>query len=280
MARTVSECFGGRVTKENRYLFHVRGTCLGDFTIELDALLFRELKVRDYFKKLGAGDLAADLEELAAGVAETVVPWEVVSEPVPYPQLPEFDRLRLAIWKAGGERTGAFPLYAFGLHLNPEVPDTDTLTFLSFLRALILLHDYLAEAMEQDLTRALSPFVAPFPEDYAGMILTPEYSPDRDTSVRDYIRHNDRNRETRLASIIGPGAARVNSLHKQAVDRIGTEIKVAAREGNGVVQAIKGPGDHFLLGVQWHPEYLPQIRRQQRLFRALVEAATRFRTGA
>ena len=86
--------------------------------------------------------------------------------------------------------------------------------------------------------------------------------------------------ETRLASIIGPGAARVNSLHKQAVDRIGIGVEVAAREGNGVVQAIEGSGDHFLLGVQWHPEYLPQIRRQQRLFRALVEAATRFRTGA
>lgn len=202
MARTVAECFGGSVRKENRYLFHVRDTSLGDFAVELDALLFKELKVRDYFKKLGAGELAADLEELAAGVAETVVPWEVVSEPVPYPKLPEFDRLRFAAWKAGGEGTGASPLYAFGLHLNPEVPDTETSTLLSFLRSFILLYDYLAEAMNLDATRALSPFVDPFPEDYAEAILSPGYRPDRDTFIRDYISHNDRNRPLDLLPVL------------------------------------------------------------------------------
>ena len=33
------------------------------------------------------------------------------------------------------------------------------------------------------------------------------------------------------------------------------------------------PERPFVLGVQWHPEYLPQMPRQRAIFRALVKAA-------
>ena len=36
---------------------------------------------------------------------------------------------------------------------------------------------------------------------------------------------------------------------------------------------IEGTGEQFVLGVQWHPEYLPCLRSQRRLFAALVRAA-------
>jgi putative glutamine amidotransferase len=40
------------------------------------------------------------------------------------------------------------------------------------------------------------------------------------------------------------------------------------------VQAIEAESEErFWLGVQWHPEFLVMDRRQQGLFRALVEAA-------
>ena len=54
------------------------------------------------------------------------------------------------------------------------------------------------------------------------------------------------------------------------------ETTSTVREPNGVVQAIEAadPGAaRFLLGVQWHPEYLPQVPVQQQMFRALVAAA-------
>lgn len=79
--------------------------------------------------------------------------------------------------------------------------------------------------------------------------------------------------QTRLCQILGRGDLDVNSLHRQAVDRIGEGLLVAACEPNGVVQAIEDPARSFYIGVQWHPEYLPQLAVQQRLFRALVEVA-------
>lgn len=81
--------------------------------------------------------------------------------------------------------------------------------------------------------------------------------------------------ESRLHRILGCDSCRVNALHRQAIDRLGTGMTVVAREENGVIQAIEGtgPGFSWLIGVQWHPEYLPQRREQRALFAALVDAA-------
>jgi putative glutamine amidotransferase len=62
----------------------------------------------------------------------------------------------------------------------------------------------------------------------------------------------------------------VNSLHNQAVDRLGSDLIVSARDRAGVIQAIEHTDHPFLLGVQWHPEYLPSVRVQQRLFKQLL----------
>lgn len=85
---------------------------------------------------------------------------------------------------------------------------------------------------------------------------------------------------TLLADVLGTEPCRVNSLHRQAVERPADPLRVSARETNGVVQAVEHPDHPFLLGVQWHPEYLPQIRRQLRLFERLVTAARSGRAGS
>lgn len=76
-----------------------------------------------------------------------------------------------------------------------------------------------------------------------------------------------------LAEVLRTRACRVNALHRQAVDRLGEGVQIAACEATGVIQAIEHTDLPFLLGVQWHPEYLPQSRRQRRLFESLVAAA-------
>jgi hypothetical protein len=65
----------------------------------------------------------------------------------------------------------------------------------------------------------------------------------------------------------------VNALHAQAVERPRSGLRVAARDGKGLSQAIERVRDPFALGVQWHPEHLFYARRQRRIFRALVAAA-------
>ena len=76
---------------------------------------------------------------------------------------------------------------------------------------------------------------------------------------------------TLLKLILQTGSCRVNALHNQSINMVGTGLKVSAVEQNGVIQAIEGMNDQFLIGVQWHPEYLPHHARQRRLFSTLVE---------
>ncbi|WP_423822329.1 type 1 glutamine amidotransferase [Salinisphaera sp. SPP-AMP-43] len=78
-----------------------------------------------------------------------------------------------------------------------------------------------------------------------------------------------------LAEQLGAGRRlRVNSLHHQAIDRLGRDLCVAARDADGFVQAVECRRLR-LIGVQWHPEYLIYRRASRRLFRALVIAAHR-----
>ncbi len=79
--------------------------------------------------------------------------------------------------------------------------------------------------------------------------------------------------DSRLASILAVDRCMVNALHDQCVREAGSGVRISARERNGVTQAIELEGADFVIGVQWHPEYLPQSRLQQGLFRALVAAA-------
>lgn len=80
---------------------------------------------------------------------------------------------------------------------------------------------------------------------------------------------------SRLAQIIGTRHAQVNALHHQAIDRLGEGLDAVAREANGVLQGFEAAGDRWLIGVQWHPEYLPQRHDQCALFEALVQRAAR-----
>ncbi|NVO26151.1 gamma-glutamyl-gamma-aminobutyrate hydrolase family protein [Donghicola sp. C2-DW-16] len=82
---------------------------------------------------------------------------------------------------------------------------------------------------------------------------------------------------TRLSRIAGLQPMTVNSLHTQAVDRLGRGLRVAARDTGGMIQAIESVREPFALGVQWHPEHLIYARRQRRIFRSLVMAARAYR---
>ncbi|PLW81176.1 peptidase C26 [Kineobactrum sediminis] len=78
---------------------------------------------------------------------------------------------------------------------------------------------------------------------------------------------------TWLAEFMGTETAKINSLHNQAIAETGAGFTVAGRDLDGLVQAIEDQGYGFLIGVQWHPEFLIFMRRQRRLFQALVNAA-------
>lgn len=78
---------------------------------------------------------------------------------------------------------------------------------------------------------------------------------------------------SRLADILDCNECRVNALHEQSIKDLGGSVSVCASEPSGVVQAIEKCDEEFVIGVQWHPEYMPQSSRQQGLFRRLVTCA-------
>lgn len=71
---------------------------------------------------------------------------------------------------------------------------------------------------------------------------------------------------SRLSRILENGI-QVNSAHRQAVSEPGHGLVVAATAPDGVIEAVEGAGDAFLIGVQWHPELMEEAPA---LFRALV----------
>lgn len=78
--------------------------------------------------------------------------------------------------------------------------------------------------------------------------------------------------DSRLARIHERETLRVNSLHNQAIDRLGDRLNIVARDEYEVPQAIEDPDAHFAMGVQWHPEFLIYRRIHRRLFKAFLTA--------
>jgi putative glutamine amidotransferase len=68
----------------------------------------------------------------------------------------------------------------------------------------------------------------------------------------------------------GP-SIRTNSRHHQALKDIAAPLTVVARAPDGVVEAVelRRPEGQWLIGVQWHPEDMPEAG----LFQAFAEAA-------
>lgn len=81
--------------------------------------------------------------------------------------------------------------------------------------------------------------------------------------------------DSRLSRIFGKTELEVNSLHHQAVRRLGNNLRVVAKSPDGIVEATETTDpDRFLIGVQWHPEKLmPDDELQAKLLKAFVEAA-------
>jgi putative glutamine amidotransferase len=63
------------------------------------------------------------------------------------------------------------------------------------------------------------------------------------------------------------GSCQVNSLHHQAIKRLGRGLKVTAHSEDGLAEAVEAADDYpFLMAVQWHPEEMVNIPEQRGIF--------------
>lgn len=76
----------------------------------------------------------------------------------------------------------------------------------------------------------------------------PRYSPVHSVDVEE---------ESELIEILGNKRIFVNSIHHQAIDRLGRGLKIAAKSQDNIVEAVEMiNNDHNIIGIQWHPEIL------------------------
>jgi putative glutamine amidotransferase len=83
-----------------------------------------------------------------------------------------------------------------------------------------------------------------------------------------------------LQRLLDRRSCRVNSLHRQAIKRLGADLRVSAWDMAAVAQAVERTDGLFWVGVQWHPEYLPQRPEQRRLIGQIVDRARSAQSAA
>lgn len=199
----VREVYGGTARSVNRFLHKIEGTRHGAFGVELDSSIFKQERYLRLLDRIGIHLHELDTGELVESVLEraaaTVIPYEVVTPPIPLSELDSVEELREALRGRGAEGTDESLLYAFGLHFNVELPDLERGTILDLLKAYLLLEEWIAEESDIDLSRRVTPFIEEFPRAYRARVVDPEYRPDLHALMTDYLEANPtRNRSLDL----------------------------------------------------------------------------------
>ena len=116
-------------------------------------------------------------------------------------------------------------------------------------------------------------------EEFPGAIKHDYFPYGGQTFARDFLAHDVNVAEgTRLAQLVGAGPLRVNSMHHQGVRELGQGLVVTASAPDGLIEAIEGDGDRYLVAVQWHPEALTDHDARTRgLFTDFIGAGAEWR---
>ncbi len=189
----IRAALGGRIERKSQVDYVVHDTEVGRLELELD---FRLLK-----KAAEETEQIADLPEWLLGVStwtaellerivSQVVPWEIVTGPLPIEDLHRLEPLVVRLREAGALGTRHAPHFAFGVHLNPELPDLAADTLTRYLKAYLCLKDWLRERSHLDLLRLLSPYIKDFDSAYVRKVVAPSYQPSRATLIDDYLEWN------------------------------------------------------------------------------------------
>lgn len=207
-AELVAQLFGGQIIEVDEHRARIDGSTLGDFTIELDSSYAHP---DDNTLTTRLGDELKD--KLAGTIGDIVGLWmpnEIVAPPVAYDRLPELDRLIRLLEENRAEGTQASLFYGFGLQLNPEVGVLEAEHVLRHLQAYLIMSPWLREQIDVDVTRRALPFTDPFPDAYARTVLAPDYAPDLEGLIEDYVEANpSRNRELDLMPLFAEMAPEV-----------------------------------------------------------------------
>jgi hypothetical protein len=186
-AQALSVGLGGTMAEEDPHAFLVRGTCLGDLTVELDIRYAHPQRAygRTLPFRLGPRS-AAWLGSALSGI----VPHELVTAPMTLDRLPAVDQAIDVLRRAGATGRGTTRFGSLGLHFNVDPPDLSAETLTATLKAFLLLEPWLRHDTLRGGPYRLPFFPAPYPADYVSRVVAPDYQPDLATLAEDYLTAN------------------------------------------------------------------------------------------
>jgi hypothetical protein len=207
-AEALQQSLGGELESKSPFEAVLHGSSLGKLRIERDADILKSVKHRKWLEQLGVeftpGSIVHEIEANIDNASKQLVPCEVVTEPIPFDQLGQLETLITTLNLLGAEGTQDSLIYAFGLHINPSIPDNDAATLVKYVQAFLLLRSWIIESAEIDITRRyLTKYIAPFPQPYMDLVLSTDYTPDLTAFIDDYLEHNPtRNRALDMLPIL------------------------------------------------------------------------------
>ena len=207
-AEALQMALGGELEAKTPFEAVLHGTTLGRLKIERDADILKSVKYRKWLEQLGVefspGSLGHEIEANIDNASRILIPCEVVTDPIPFDELERLDGLVKTLNTLGAEGTQDSLIYAFGMHINPSLPDTEPATVCKYLQAFLLLHTWIIESSNIDITRRfMTKYIDPFPQPYIELVLSPDSWPDLQTFTDDYMTHNPtRNRALDLLPIL------------------------------------------------------------------------------
>lgn len=194
----VQATLGGQISPHSAYEYTVADTSFGDFAVELDYAYLKQ-RGREEADEPSRRSFWHEIERLSddllGAVAKHVVPLEIVCPPIAMSKLHQLHPMIAALRERGARGTNVSAIYAFGLHLNPEVPDTKPATLLNYIRAFAVAFDWLKRVSAIDLSRRVFPYIQPYDRGYVRKICDPDYAPNQTQLIDDYLAANaSRNR--------------------------------------------------------------------------------------
>lgn len=184
-ARALAAALGGEVVEDDPHAFRVRSSRIGEICIELDSRFLHPEK-----KHTLLGGILPKMAAWFGSAASLVIPCELVTAPIALDRLHEIEGVIPVLREVGARGTQDAPLYAFGLHFNPEIPRQDAETAAAFLKSFVLLSGWVRRQVAPDATRNLLGFADPFPPEYVRMLVSPDYWPELGTFIDDYLQAN------------------------------------------------------------------------------------------
>jgi len=190
--RLIASVFSGKTSVESNFEAHVETNEFGAFGVELDWHFGKKLAKTRGLKteSIGTTDGQDALIQTLTSLVGQIVPIEIVCPPIPLSQLDRLDPLIEQLRQAGAKGTDESPVYAFGVHINTEVPDSSPLCISRYLQAYCLAQEWLVKTHKVDLTRRLTPYVDLYPDEYLHTVLAYDDSIDLKTLIDDYLSSN------------------------------------------------------------------------------------------